>query len=269
MEGPSTFITESQARTDYMEIKIISKKKYPELKSLYKKFKVSNDAEICLAVGGDGTFVRAAREHEGPILPIRSGEEGSVGFYSDLTLKDLSFIEKNLGSGNYNIEHIGNKIEIIYCGKSYYAVNEALLRNSLEEISFKIYGVKDGHRDEIYPYTMSGDGALITGSIGSTAYNKSAGGPIILAPDVMCLTFLNAEGPYRNPIIFGLQMTIEIEVAKYSGMLIYDGIKIAKLNPKDKFQVRLSQKKLKIIRFKERSERLSDKLDRIIKERIV
>ena len=44
------------------------KKNYPELKKLYSKFDVSDDAEICLAVGGDGTFIKAANEFDGPIL---------------------------------------------------------------------------------------------------------------------------------------------------------------------------------------------------------
>ena len=38
------------------KIKIISKKNYPELKKLYNRFDISEDAEVCLAVGGDGTF---------------------------------------------------------------------------------------------------------------------------------------------------------------------------------------------------------------------
>ena len=41
-----------------MKIKIISKKNYPELKKLYNKLDISEDADVCLAVGGDGTFIR-------------------------------------------------------------------------------------------------------------------------------------------------------------------------------------------------------------------
>ena len=55
-----------------MKIKIISKKNYPKLKKLYSKFDISEDAEVCLAVGGDGTFIKAANEFDGPILPVRS-----------------------------------------------------------------------------------------------------------------------------------------------------------------------------------------------------
>ncbi len=251
-----------------MKIKIVKKKDYKELKPLYDNFSVGNDGEICIAVGGDGTFVRAAQEYNGPILPIRSEERGSIGYYSDINLGDINFVVKSLKNKSYTIEKLENKIEIEYKGKKVYAVNEALMRNVLEEVSFKIYEIKNGKREEIYPYVMSGDGILITSSIGSTAYNKSAGGPILLVPNVMCLTFLNVDGPYKNPIVVDATKTIEIEIIKYKGLLIEDGIRLNELKPGDFFRVKVSAKELKILRFNSKREALARKLDRIIKSRM-
>ena len=251
-----------------MKIKIVKNKDYKELKPLYASFDVGNEAEMCIAVGGDGTFVRAAQEYSGPILPIRSEERGSIGYYSDVNLDDIDFVVRSLKHGKFSVEKLENKIEIEYKGKSYYAVNEALMHNVLEEVSFKIYEIKNGKRQEIYPYVMSGDGILITSSIGSTAYNKSAGGPILLVPDVMCLTFLNADGPYRNSIVVDSSKVIEIEVVKYNGVLRYDGIEIKLLKPGDKFRVRVSKRELRIVRLEGRREELARKLDRIIRSRM-
>ncbi len=251
-----------------MRIKIVKKTSYRELKPLYDSFDVSDKADICIAAGGDGTFVRAAKGFNGPILPIRSEEGGSIGYYSDVSLGDINFVIKALKSHEYSIETLENKMEISCKGRRYYAVNEALLNNALEEVSFKIYEVKGGKRHEIYPYVMSGDGILITSSIGSTAYNKSAGGPILLIPNVMCLTFLNVDGPYRNPIVIDSSKTIEIEVVKYNGKLRYDGKEIRTLKPGDSFRVRVSEKELKIVRFNGKREALAKKLDRIIRSRM-
>ena len=66
-----------------MRIKLIKNRNYPELKKLYGEFDVGDDGEICVAVGGDGTFVKAAKSFPGPILPIRSDDPGSVGYYAD------------------------------------------------------------------------------------------------------------------------------------------------------------------------------------------
>ena len=251
-----------------MKIKIVKKKDYKELRKVYDSFEVSAKGDICLAVGGDGTFVRAAKQHDGTILPIRSEESGSIGYYSDLSLNDIDFAIKALKSKDYYIEKLENKMEVSFKGKRYHAVNEALLHNTLEEVSFKIYELRGKKRYEIYPYTMSGDGILITSSIGSTAYNKSAGGPIMLIPNAMCLTFLNVDGPYRNSIVVDSSKVIEIEVVKYNGQLRYDGEVIKTLKPGDSFKVRVSEKELKIVRFKKRREELARKLDRIIRSRM-
>ncbi len=251
-----------------MKITIIKKRDYTELAKLKKAFTVDKDGDICIAVGGDGTFIRAARTFEGPILPIRSNEKGSIGYYADLSITDMDYAVEKLKKGEYSIERLSNKIEIEYRGRRYYAVNEAVLNNLLEEVSFKIYENKNGKREEIYPYVMSGDGVLVTSVVGSTAYNKSAGGPILLSPDVFCITFINADGPYRNSIVVDAEREIEIEVVKYKGRLRYDGIEIGTLGTGNSFRIRLSKKELNIIRFGKRREEFGSKLRRIIESRM-
>jgi NAD+ kinase len=252
-----------------MIIKLVYSENFPQLRKLRSSFKVSDKGDICIAVGGDGAFVSAAKEFGGPILPIRSNKSGSSGYYADLSLADLDFVIKSLKAGAYVVEKLENKIEIAYKGRKHYAVNEVSLRNMHQEVNFKIYDVNGGTRSEIYPYVMGGDGIIISGATGSTAYNKSAGGPIILSPNVFCLTFLNADGPYNNPIIIDANRKIEIRVAKYVGILDADGKKIAELKPGEKFDVRLSTRELRVVRFPDRRESMASKLDRIIRSRMV
>lgn len=253
-----------------MKITIIKKRDYPQLRKLYKNFEVGKSGDIHIAVGGDGTFIRAAENTEKPVLLIRDEEGGSIGYHSDLKLKDIDSIIDNLKKKNYYVETLANKIELIYKGRHYFAINEARLNNILEEVSFIIYEIEEsGKRRRIYPFIMSGDGVIVTGKIGSTAYNFSAGGPIILTPDVLCLTFLNPNAPYRNSIVVDLKKEIEIEIVKYTGTLIYDGTQVAKVEPGDKFIVRLSNKKINVVRFKGKKEHFSDRLERKIKNRLV
>jgi NAD+ kinase len=47
---------------------------------------------------------------------------------------------------------------------------------------------------------MSGDGLIVSTKMGSTAYNSSAGGPIVLDTDIMCVTFVNPDAPYSRPV---------------------------------------------------------------------
>lgn len=251
-----------------MKVTIIKKREYPEIKKIMKAFEVVKKGNVCIAIGGDGTFIKAASEFNGPILPIRSDEKGSIGYYADISRDQIDYAIQKLKSGDYSIERLANKIELNFRGRRFYAVNEAALNNELEEVSFRIYEIVNGRRHEIYPYIMSGDGVLITSVVGSTAYNKSAGGPIILSPDVLCMTFINIDGPYKNPIVIDSKMEIEIEIVKYTGRLRYDGREVGVLKPGESFRVRLSDKELNIIRFKKFREEFGKKLERIIRSRM-
>ncbi len=252
-----------------MKVKLVHSENFPQLRKLRKAFRISDRGEICIAVGGDGAFVSAAKEFDGPILPIRSNKPGSSGYYADLSLDEIDFLIKSLKSNDYVVERLENKIEIVCRGRRHYAVNEISLRNMHQEVNFKIYDVNGGTRSEIYPYVMGGDGIIISGATGSTAYNKSAGGPIILSPNVFCLTFLNVDGPYNNPIIVDANRKIEVEVVKYTGILDSDGKKIATIRPGERFDVMLSKKELRIVRFPGRKESTARKLERIIRSRMV
>lgn len=251
-----------------MRIKIITKKTYTELKKLYNNFDVSDDAKICLAIGGDGTFMRAANEFKGPILPIRSEENDSTGYYADVSLKDIDFIIKSLLEKRYKIEDMGRKVEVEYKGNKYYGVNEALLKNVQEEVYFKLYYIENGKLSRLYNYTLSGDGFLVTSAIGSTAYNRTAGGPIILDKNVLCLTFLSIENPLTNSVILREDEKLHVEVEKGKGILSYDGMRIGQIEKNDSFDIRLSNKKVKVIKLDMRSEEFSEKLSRIVKSKM-
>ena len=135
---------------------------------------------------------------------------------------------------------MGKKIEVEYENSRYYGVNEILLKNVQEEVYFKLYYDENGKRNRLYEYTLSGDGLLVTSAIGSTAYNRTAGGPIILDRSVLCLTFLSIENPLSNSVILRKDERLHVEIEKGRGMLSYDGIIISEINPGKSFDIRLS-----------------------------
>ena len=239
------------------------------MQRLKQNFAISKKADLCLAIGGDGTFIKAASMYSCPILPIRIIENGSIGYYSDLTTRDLDYIMKNIKKDNFIVQNISNKIQATVNGSSYFAVNEIELKNISLSVNFILSKRQGKKLERIYPYVISGDGMLVTTALGSTAYNRSAKGPIILAPNVLCITFLNIDGPYSNPIIVGTDEVIEGEITKYEGILKYDGKKICTLRKWDKFQIKLSDKQILIARFKEKIEPFHSKLDRLIKGRLI
>lgn len=252
-----------------MKVKLISKQQYPQLKKLYKELDIDDGGKICIAVGGDGTFIRAAREFDGPILPIRGEETGSTGYYSDVGISDLDEVIDKIKHNKYKVEDLSRKLEIRYKDKVFYAVNEALLKNKAKEIYFNVYTVENGKKKLLYPYTISGDGLLITGKVGSTAYNRTAGGPIILSQNIMCINFLYPESLFTNPLVIDGDSEIYVELMKSNGTLLNDSIDIGDLGPGDAFYVKQSKETVKVIRLEGFKEEFSEKLGRMIRSKMV
>lgn len=261
-----------------MKVGIFSKKDYTETGKLRKKFKISDDdPDICIAFGGDGTFLKAARYGK-PILPVRTDEMGSLGFYADVSLSDIDFIIESLESGRYEQKPICSKLEIKYKGESYDAVNDAVMRTEKESVCFDIYEVVDGREEPFCPYRICGDGLAIATQIGSTAYNLAAGGPILRNPDDICISFLNCGGPFsKNPIVVHKGSEFHVVVAKGSAVLKYDNVEIGLLgngngnkicygsilDDENGFYVKSSEKYTTVIKFPGRTEKFTDKLKRL------
>ncbi len=252
-----------------MKITIVNRDGGHRLEKLYKNFTVGKSGDIYIAIGGDGTFIKAAQMTEKPVLPIRDEKGGSIGYHSDISIKDLDFAIRKLKSNDFYVETLSYKIEIIYKNSHYFGVNEARLNNIVEEVSFNAYEIDGKKKSRIYPFVISGDGFLVASKMGSTAYNKSAGGPIILTSNVMCITFLNPDTPYSNPIVVDSDKEIEFEIVKYEGTLGFDNTRIAKVRKGDRFRVRLSDKKINVVRFNGVRVTLAERLERKIRSRMV
>ncbi len=254
-----------------MKVKIIAKDNYVAVRKLRKAFQVMNgaSADVCIAVGGDGTFVLAASQFDGPILPIRGNEKGSAGFYADVGIEDIDRVIRLLKSGSYTVEALSRKLTALHAGRRSYAVNEVALKSDGEEIYFTVYDRSDGRRERIYPFVMSGDGMLVTGEVGSTAYNRSANGPIMLTDKVVCLTFLNCDGPYKNPIVMDSSSSIEVMVEKGSGLLKCDNKVVARLSKGGRFSVGMSDREVRVIRLNGAAEPTRRKLKRLIMRKAV
>ncbi|MDE1873582.1 MAG: NAD(+)/NADH kinase [Candidatus Micrarchaeota archaeon] len=242
----------------------------PYLKKFFEKFDVVSDGgDLCVVVGGDGTFMRAAGKHDAPILLIRDGAKGSVGWYSDVSVEDIGVIVEKLTSGQYQVETLANKLEVKFNGRSSYVVNDAVIHaQEGREISLQVNQISNGRFERLTPKAIPGDGAIITGKIGSTAYNMSAGGPIVRDPDVMCVTFIAPDSPLRNSIIPARGSAIEIEVEKSRGSLLNDGTRAAEVDEGDVITATVSQQQLRVVTFSEKREDFSEKFGRVLRGKL-
>jgi NAD+ kinase len=242
-------------------ISIVKRKEYPQVSRIEENFEIRDKGEICIAIGGDGTFLEAARKFDVPILHIRGGEKESLGFHADVALKEVDVIIRELQSGLYSIKEYP-KLRITHKSGVTDAVNDAVLfRGNPKSVHCMIcHFDEDGKKALIYPSDIKGDGVIFSRQIGSTAYNFSAHGPIIYGVDVIAITPISAN--FKFSIISNKDFSVK--VTKNIGLLQCDGVEIDRLLKGDEFTVNRSKKVIKVIKLK-KMEGFSEKLARLLK----
>lgn len=240
-------------------VSVVRRRLYPEIREIEKSFQVSGDGEVCLAIGGDGTFLEAARRFDRPILHIRSGERNSLGFRADVTLSDVKEVIEDLKQGRYRIDKY-SKLRLTCRSKTYNAVNDVVLfRASARTIHFKVdYYDDKGNELPLYPGDVRGDGIIFTRQIGSTAYNYFAHGPILFDVDAVVATPIAANHAFS----IVSNRDFRVTVTKRIGVLECDGVDIAKLHVGDSFTVTNSDKVVEVVRLR-KEEKFAEKLTRL------
>lgn len=182
---------------------------------LYKR------CDAIIAIGGDGTILSVAQKaclYEVPIIGINLGR---LGFLADVETSEVEQFLPRLLTKEYTIEErMMLSVKVIdpsgECHK-FYALNDAYVaRGSLSRISEFEIKVNEQFLD-LYP----ADGIIIATPTGSTAYNLSAGGPIV-APSVsqMMITPICPHSIYSRAVILADTDRIEIKTNNYDGTIL-------------------------------------------------
>jgi len=142
--------------------------------------------ELVICLGGDGTLLRVARlvgEHEVPILGVNLG---GLGFLTETTLNELDRVLEEVIRGAYKKdEREILKAAVIRRGEKmaeFTVLNEAVINKGALARIIDIEVTINGE----HLTTFKADGLIISTPTGSTAYNLSAGGPIV-HPSLQCI----------------------------------------------------------------------------------
>jgi NAD+ kinase len=151
-------------------------------------------ANLVVAFGGDGTLIRAASLCSPVGTPILGVYFGRFGFVTQCTAHDLRPAIEAFLNGSAQIEsRMMVRAQLVRSGSvvtELHALNEVTVQRAVTSRMLTVKVSIDGHRLTSYP----ADGVLICTPTGSTAYNLSAGGPI-LDPTVQAIV-LTAIAPH-------------------------------------------------------------------------
>ena len=197
-------------------------------------FKASDQIDLAVVLGGDGTMLRAAEIFRGKQVPILGINLGHVGFLAEIERPSLTEIVDAIASGTFSIEErMSLNYQLLRDGKviqSGWALNEVVVeRNDHQMIDLF---VQIDHR----PLSRWWCDAVICATpTGSTAYAYSAGGPVVWPEvDALVLLPLAAHALFSKPMVVSPKSEIAIDLESDSADLNADGIRRTKLQKNDR-----------------------------------
>ena len=197
-------------------------------------FKSTDQVDLAVVLGGDGTMLRAAEIFRGKQVPILGINLGHVGFLAEIERPSLTEIVDAIASGTFSIEErMSLNYQLLRAGKvieSGWALNEVLVeRNDHQMIDLF---VQIDHR----PLSRWWCDAVICATpTGSTAYAYSAGGPVVWPEvDALVLLPLAAHALFSKPMVVSPHSEIAIDLESDSADLNADGIRRTKLQKNDR-----------------------------------
>ena len=167
------------------------------------------DGDFIVTIGGDGTILRASMEMKTSNTPIVGINMGRRGFLSEVPPEEVEEAIQKILNADYFIEE-SIKVKSWSVGmKDFFpdALNEVLIASNLPSKMLLMRLSIDG---EIIT-DIQADGAIISSPTGSTAYNMSAGGPILSGEmQAMVITPLCPHSLSFRPIVINADSTVEV-----------------------------------------------------------
>jgi NAD+ kinase len=186
----------------------------------------ADGCELVMALGGDGTFLRAAELARNADIPVLGVNLGRIGFLAEAEADAIDTVLDHVVARSYRVEErltldiaVRVKGEVITHG---WALNDASLEKGPRLGVLGVVLEVDGR-----PVSTFGcDGVLVSTPTGSTAYAFSAGGPI-LWPDLEALLVVpnNAHALFARPMVTSpdASIAIEIEADGHDAVVFCDG----------------------------------------------
>lgn len=182
-------------------------------------------ADFCISMGGDGTFLEAARRVGSKNIPILGINMGRLGFLSDYTADDIQDAIKQLYQGDYRIEQ-RSVLQVHYdhgTPQDYpFALNEVAILKTDNSSMISLRVDINGE----YLTTYQADGLIINTPTGSTGYALSVGGPVI-APgsDMTGLVPVAPHSLTARPLMLNgdMEVSLSVETRTHKFLVSIDG----------------------------------------------
>jgi NAD+ kinase len=215
------------------------------------KSQLGRDSELLITFGGDGTLLSVAR-HAPDHVPIMGVNMGTLGFLTEIRVEEFPAVLERVLEGAYHVEpRVTFTVSVSGpdrdASQRYRVLNDCAINKSavarIIEMRVSVAG--------LFVSTFRGDGLIVCTPTGSTAYNLSAGGPIIYPTmGAVVITPICPHMLTNRPIVLPDELDIEISLATPDSKDIYltlDGQEGFELSDRDRVCVRKSEERVLLI----------------------
>jgi NAD+ kinase len=199
------------------------------------------DPDLAVVLGGDGTMLRALTRFLGKDVPVLGVNFGRVGFLTAIAPERLEADLERAFAGEYQVVELPT-IEVGFDGETYVAVNDAVVTSgTIGRIVELAYAIGDEDLG-----MQRCDGLVCATPQGSTAYNLSNGGPVLVwGLEAIVLTFVAAHSLHIRPLVVprGPQVTVTNRSAQITTPVIVDGHPVGSIAPGEMVRLRIGDQR--------------------------
>jgi NAD+ kinase len=208
------------------------------------------DLNCLFVLGGDGTFLSAARWIGDLNTPVLGVKFGQIGFLAETAAENLFTAAEKIISGDYTINR-RMRLNVDVVREDEKIVSESVLNDIvINRGALARLADIEAYINDHYLTTFRSDGLILATPTGSTAYSLAAGGPVI-HPDVpgIIITPICPFTLTNRPLIIPDSIRITLKLARGASdiMLTFDGQKGLDISDRDTIHVRKSPHSLNMI----------------------
>lgn len=214
--------------------------------------RAADGVELAVVIGGDGTILRAAELTHDFGTPVLGVNLGHVGFLAEAESEDVEATIDAIVERRYTAEDRLTIDVAVYQDKelvtSTWALNEASVEKAARQRMLEVVVEVDGR-----PLSRWGcDGVVCATPTGSTAYNFSAGGPVVWpGVEALLIVPISAHALFARPMVVAPDSVLAVEVlaqTQGAGVLWCDGRRTVELPPGARIEVRRGSKPVRLAR---------------------
>ena len=209
------------------------------------------ECDVLVSIGGDGTLISAVRRSHAFGKPVMGIYAGKLGFLADIALDELDGFLSDVKAGEFRIDERAMLQAVIVTKageKRVVAFNDIVITRPSISKMIHVETFVDNRSFNTY----FGDGVIISTPTGSTAYNLSAGGPVLFPlTKVFVLTPICPHSLTQRPVVLPGQYDIEVRTPDQSALAVVDGQDMYEFGEGDTIRISLAESPARLLHRKE------------------